>query len=112
MFLFGVFEFKGKFDFHLKWEQWDSAKGEGKDAYIDNLKLVSLETAKPEDKKAAVVVPITAGVPGPTTPQSVMYFTAWGKHNGFNVKNLDTSGAAGKFTVLEYAFTEMKVRYT
>ena len=102
------FEFDGKYDFHLKWEQWDSAKGVGKDAYIDNVKLTVLDVAKPSDKKEAKIVPITAGVAGPATPQSVMYFTAWGKHNGFNVKNLDTSGAASKITVLEYAFGNVK----
>lgn len=103
------FDFKAKFDFHLKWEQWDSAKGEGKDAFIDNVKLVSLEVAKSEDKKEAKVVPITAGVAGPSSPQSVMYFTAWGKHSsGFNVKNLVDSGAADKITVLEYAFGNVK----
>ncbi|WP_157669637.1 glycoside hydrolase family 18 protein [Chitinibacter sp. GC72] len=101
-------EFKGKFDFHLKWEQWDSAKGVGKDAYIDNVKLTLLEAAKPSEAKEAKVVPITAGVAGPSTPQSVMYFTAWGKHSGFNVKNLDISGAASKITVLEYAFGNVK----
>ncbi|MBM5570391.1 MULTISPECIES: glycoside hydrolase family 18 protein [Deefgea] len=103
------FDFKGKFDFHLKWEQWDSAKGSGKDAYIDNIKLVSLEVAKPDEKKEAKIVPITAGVAGPSSPQSVMYFPAWGKHtSGFNVKNLVDSGAASKFTVLEYAFGNVK----
>ncbi|QLG88270.1 glycoside hydrolase family 18 protein [Chitinibacter bivalviorum] len=102
------FEFKGKFDFHLKWEQWDSAKGEGKDAFIDNVKLVSLETAAPAAAAAAAVTPITAGVAGPTSPQSVMYFTAWGKGQGYYVKNLDTSGAAGKITVVEYAFGNVK----
>nr|WP_314899064.1 glycoside hydrolase family 18 protein [uncultured Deefgea sp.] len=102
------FDFKGKFDFHMKWEQWDSAKGSGKDAYIDNIKLVSLEAAKPSEKKETKIVPITGGVAGPSSPQSVMYFTAWGKHNGFNVKNLETSGAASKITVLEYAFGNVK----
>ncbi|WP_348945675.1 glycoside hydrolase family 18 protein [Chitinibacter sp. FCG-7] len=102
-------EFKGRFDFHIKWEQWDSANGSGKDAYIDNLKLISLEAAKPEEAKAAVVAPVLGGAPGPATPQSVMYFTAWGKHNSqFYVKNLDVSGAAGKITVLEYAFGNVK----
>ncbi|WP_051710790.1 glycoside hydrolase family 18 protein [Andreprevotia chitinilytica] len=97
------FEFTGKFDFHVTWEQWDSAKGKGKDVYLKNLVLTSLGGSAPA-AAAAKVTPVTGGAPAPQTPQSVMYFTAWGKGHGFWVKNLDTSGAAKKITVLEYAF--------
>ncbi|WP_297573858.1 glycoside hydrolase family 18 protein [uncultured Deefgea sp.] len=102
-------EFKAKFDFHLKWEQWDSAKGEGKDAFIDNLKLIRLDADNTAASTTSAVKANTSGVTGPSSPQSVMYFTSWGKHSSdFNVKNLETSGAAGKITVLEYAFGNVK----
>lgn len=101
-------DFRARFDFHIKWEQWDSAKGAGKDAYIDNLKLIAVEVAK-DDSKPTGIAPVTAGVAGPTSPQSVMYFPAWAKHTTqFYAKTLDTSGAAGKITVLEYAFGNVK----
>ncbi|SMC25106.1 chitinase [Andreprevotia lacus DSM 23236] len=97
------FEFTAKFDFHMTWEQWDSAKGKGKDAYIDNLKLTSLGGGAAASEAPKVKV-VTGGAPAPSKPQLVTYFTAWGKGNGYWVKNIETSGAADKVTVIEYAF--------
>jgi chitinase len=39
-----------------------------------------------------------------TSPQIVGYFTQWGIYSGYFVKNLVTSGAASKLTVINYAF--------
>ncbi|WP_148716973.1 glycosyl hydrolase family 18 protein [Chitinolyticbacter meiyuanensis] len=54
-------------------------------------------------------VPVTpspgTGVPSPATPQVGSYFTQWGVYDSaFFVKHVDTSGAAGKLTFINYAF--------
>ncbi|AXI79870.1 glycoside hydrolase family 18 protein [Peterkaempfera bronchialis] len=45
------------------------------------------------------------GLPQPKlTGERVGYVTQWGVYSGFSAKSIDTSGQAGKLTVLNYAF--------
>ncbi|HSC79988.1 MAG TPA: glycoside hydrolase family 18 protein [Chitinolyticbacter sp.] len=103
------FEFKGRFDFHLAVEQWVQSNGEGKDIFMDNIKLVQVGDGAAKAAGAAAAAPVLAKIaagdaPGPKGMQKVYYFPSWGTSRGYWVKNLDTSGAAKKTTVVQYAF--------
>ena len=99
-------DFKGKFDFHLAMEQWTNSDGDGGDVYVDNIKLISHDAAGAAPAAAAAAAPavITGGVPAPTSPQYVGYYVAWAPGKGYPVRTLETSGAAGQLTVINYAF--------
>lgn len=102
-------DFKGKFDFHLALEQWVQSDGEGKDVYFDNIKLINHDggaAAAPAAAAAAPVV-ITGGVAAPISPQLVGYYVAWAPGKGYPVKMLESSGAASRMTVLNYAFANV-----
>ncbi|WP_432720602.1 glycoside hydrolase family 18 protein [Jeongeupia wiesaeckerbachi] len=102
-------DFKGRFDFHLALEQWTSSAGAGKDIYFDNIKLVQKGDAAASAGTKAVAAVAVTGVPAPKSPQLVGYFPAWAKHNSnYWVKDVDTSGAAKRLTVINYAFGNVK----
>ncbi|GAA5785692.1 hypothetical protein GCM10007860_30190 [Chitiniphilus shinanonensis] len=101
------FDFKGRFDFHLALEQWVQSNGAGGDVYFDNIKLIQKGDgdAKVKEAAAPVVATVAAGdAPAGKGPQMVYYFTSWGTSRGYWVKNIETSGAAAKTTVIQYAF--------
>ena len=60
---------------------------------------------------ASSAMPTTGARGEGNQKQIVGYFTSWSIYNGYYVKNIATSGAAGKLTVVSYAFANITSDY-